>query len=41
MRESGVKVPNFQPLIDPAKVPILTDEYAPVDIWSGHIMLHK
>ncbi len=41
LKQSGMDVPAFKPIIDPTKVPILTDEYAPVDIWSGHIMLHR
>ncbi|GAB4155176.1 MAG: fused MFS/spermidine synthase [Planctomycetota bacterium] len=39
MASSGGARPDFEPLV-PEDTPILTDEYSPVDIWSGYIMLH-
>jgi hypothetical protein len=37
--KAGGKVGEFVPLVSES-TPVLTDEYSPVDVWSGFIMLH-
>ncbi|MDZ7814980.1 MAG: hypothetical protein U5N86_02955 [Planctomycetota bacterium] len=38
---TGTKVEWPGPFIDPDKAVVLTDDYCPVDIWPGYVMLHR
>ncbi len=38
-RRADIPLPRWRPIIDPERDIILTDDFCPVDVWSGFIML--